>query len=120
MKKWHQGHNKYFIHLEHVAKLPESYTGFLKEIRRRKSFNKVALLDCMSADTVSQCEEVLLPYVDSMGLSQAELCHLYKLPFPSVLSSVNIFHLPLPLLQSLQLIEHHINFLRHNRSTSRR
>jgi Autophagy protein ATG17-like domain len=41
MKKWHQGHNKYFIHLEHVAKLPESYTGFLKEIRRRKSFNKI-------------------------------------------------------------------------------
>ena len=41
MKKWHQGHNKYFIHLEHVAKLPESYTGFLKEIRRRKNFNKV-------------------------------------------------------------------------------
>ncbi len=23
MKRWHKGHNEYFSHLEHVAKLPE-------------------------------------------------------------------------------------------------
>ena len=42
MKKWHQGHNKYFIHLEHVAKLPESYQGLIDEIKRRHEFNKVS------------------------------------------------------------------------------
>lgn len=48
MKKWHQGHNKYFIHLEHVAKLTESYKGFLKELVRRRSFNQVRhLLLCL-------------------------------------------------------------------------
>ena len=41
MKKWHQGHNKYFVHLEHVAKLPESYQGLIDEIKRRHEFNKV-------------------------------------------------------------------------------
>ena len=41
MKKWHQGHNKYFIHLEHVAKLPQAYQSFLREIGRRKNFNTV-------------------------------------------------------------------------------
>jgi hypothetical protein len=40
MKKWHQGHNKYFSHLEHVAKLPAAYEKFLLEIERRHAFNK--------------------------------------------------------------------------------
>jgi hypothetical protein len=55
MKKWHQGHNKYFIHLEHVAKLPESYQGLIDEIKRRHEFNKVS--------DVSVCLPVLLSII---------------------------------------------------------
>ena len=72
MKKWNKGHNEYFSHLEHVARLPEvriainhiifyqnassllyflllvvyiqAYESFLLEIVRRRAFNKVNII----------------------------------------------------------------------------
>jgi hypothetical protein len=39
LKKWQQGHNEYFSHLEHVARLPDAYEALLFEIVRRRAFN---------------------------------------------------------------------------------
>ena len=41
MKKWRQGDNGYFQHLERIQHLPESYRQFLKEILRRKKYTEV-------------------------------------------------------------------------------
>jgi len=40
MKKWLQGHNSYFGHLEHVARMPTAYVAFLREVVRRKGFSE--------------------------------------------------------------------------------
>lgn len=41
MKKWRQGDNGYFQHLERIEHLPESYRQFLKEVLRRKQYTEV-------------------------------------------------------------------------------
>ena len=33
MRKWQQGRNTYFAHLEHVSQLPEAYAQLLTEVR---------------------------------------------------------------------------------------
>eukprot|EP00602_Paraphysomonas_sp_CaronLab_P004969 CAMPEP_0185028656 /NCGR_PEP_ID=MMETSP1103-20130426/14526_1 /TAXON_ID=36769 /ORGANISM="Paraphysomonas bandaiensis, Strain Caron Lab Isolate" /LENGTH=783 /DNA_ID=CAMNT_0027563141 /DNA_START=343 /DNA_END=2694 /DNA_ORIENTATION=+ len=40
MKKWRQGHNGYFQHLERIQSLPEAYRDFLYEVIRRKKYTE--------------------------------------------------------------------------------
>ena len=46
MKKWRQGHNGYFQHLERIQSLPEAYRDFLYEVIRRKKYTEVKKLLC--------------------------------------------------------------------------
>lgn len=63
MRKWRQGHNGYFQHLEHVANMPEAYHGFLHEVMRRQSFNEefdFLIRDAVAGISSLRSSEILL------------------------------------------------------------